>query len=197
MPLKAKVLASNDMKRGDYVLVEVKIGDKMIKMQAKHARFCDEYLIDLNGKQSAIRAGYAPNSAEVTASKLLTNTKVRAYIDYQTALIHRRLGVSAERIVNELAKIAFVDPTELLNIDSGTMHGNATKSDKAVIQSVKVKTIPTENGDIVEREIRLYDKVKALELLGKREAMWVEKREDKIDQEITVVLDDQSAEWAK
>ena len=177
--------------------IDVEIGDKIVKMLPKHIRFCDEYLIDLNGKQAAIRAGYAPNNAEVTASKLLTNVKVRAYIDYQTALIHRRLGVSAERIVNELAKIAFVDPTELLNIDAGTMHGHASKADRAVIQSVKVKTIPTDNGDIVEREIRLYDKVKALELLGKREAMWIDRREDKIDQEITVVLDDQSAEWAK
>ena len=43
----------------------------------KQARFVEEYLIDLNGKQAAIRAGYSPGTAEVQASRLLRNAKVR------------------------------------------------------------------------------------------------------------------------
>lgn len=46
----------------------------------KQKRFCDEYLIDLNATQAAIRAGYSPKTAEQTASRLLRNVKVQEYI---------------------------------------------------------------------------------------------------------------------
>lgn len=163
----------------------------------KQALFCEEYLIDLNGKQAAIRAGYAPKGAEVTASKLLTHAKVSAYIDRRMAVLSKRTGVTQERIMRELARIAFIDPTELIDMDEAELYEDTSADDRAVIQSVKVKKIPTEEGTITEKEIKLADKVKALELLGKRFKMWTDRVEADVDTEITVVMDDVSKDWAK
>lgn len=177
--------------------VSVQLGAKTIELPDSNLRFADEYLIDLNATQAAIRAGFSAKTASSAGSRLLKNVKVRAYIDYHMALIHRRCGVSAERIVRELACTAFVNPDDVINFASATVKGDAVDHDMRAIQSVKVKVIPTEDGEIVEREIRLNDKNRALELLGKREKMWIEKVESTNDTEITVVLDDQSADWAK
>ena len=163
----------------------------------KQARFCEEYLIDLNGRQAAIRAGYSPHRADVQASTLLANRKVSAYIDRRMAVLSKRTGVTQERIIRELARIAFIDPTELINMSEAELHDDTSADDRAVIQSVKVKVIPTEDGNITEREIRLADKVKALELLGKRFKMWTDRVEADVDTEITIIMDDQSKDWAK
>ena len=163
----------------------------------KQARFCEEYLIDLNGRQAAIRAGYSPHRADVQASTLLANRKVSAYIDRRMAVLSKRTGVTQERIMRELARIAFIDPTELINMSEAELHDDTSADDRAVIQSVKVKVIPTEDGYITEREIKMADKVKALELLGKRFKMWTDRVEAEVDTEITIVMDDQSKDWAK
>lgn len=159
--------------------------------------FADEYLIDLNATQAAIRAGYSTHSAYAQGSKLLKHRKVSAYIDRRMAVLSKRTGVTQERIMRELARIAFIDPTELINMSEAELHDDTSADDRAVIQSVKVKVIPTEDGNITEREIRLADKVKALELLGKRFKMWTDKVEAEVDTEITIVMDDQSKDWAK
>ncbi|MFD1954286.1 terminase small subunit [Paenibacillus thailandensis] len=146
-------------------------------LTAKQQRFADEYLIDLNAKQAAIRAGYSTNSAEQQGSALLSNPKVRAYIDERMAELSKRTGVNQERIIRELARIAFVDPTELVDMGDATVRVDATKDDTAAIASVKVKTRPGEYGEEIEREVRFADKIKALELLGKRFAMWTDKQQ--------------------
>ena len=160
-------------------------------------RFAEEYIIDLCGKQAAIRAGYKPKHADAQASKLLTHPKVSAYVEYRMAQHSKRTGVTQERILRELAKIAFADATDLINMDDATVLDGVSRDDTAVIQSVKVKKIPTEDGYITEREIKMSDKVKALELLGKRHRMWVDRVEAQVDSEITIKLEGDSEDWAK
>ncbi|KJE27341.1 terminase small subunit [Geobacillus kaustophilus] len=149
----------------------------MSKLNEKQKRFADEYLIDLNATQAAIRAGYSPRSAAEQASRLLKNAKVRAYIDERMAELSRRTGVNQERILRELARIAFVNAPDLINMEDATIREDATVDDMAAIASVRVKIIPTENGQGIEREIRLADKIRALDLLGKRFAMWTERQQ--------------------
>lgn len=145
-------------------------------LTAKQQRFANEYLIDLNATQAAIRAGYSAATADQQGSRLLANVKVRAYIDGQMAEISKRTGVNQERIVRELARIAFLDPTQLVNMDSAELQDAANADDRAAIASVKVKSM---SGDVemVEREVKFADKLKALELLGKRFGMWVDKQQ--------------------
>ena len=76
-------------------------------MTAKQQRFCEEYLIDLNATRAAIRAGYSPNSAKTNGPRLLENAGVRARVEAMMARLSRRTGVSAERVVRELARVAF------------------------------------------------------------------------------------------
>ena len=159
-----------------------------MKLTPKQQRFADEWLIDMNGTAAAIRAGYSVKSAEVTASKLLRNVKVRAYIDQRMAEHSRRTGVTQDRIIRELARIAFLDPTQLVDMDTAELLSDAVEDDRAAIASVKVKTMSGE-AEMVEREIKFADKLKALELLGKRFGMWVDKQQVDI-QSVVQIVDD-------
>ena len=132
-------------------------------MTDKQKRFCEEYMIDLNATQAAIRAGYSPKTAAAQAARLLTNVKVQLYLSQLQAKQSRRTGVSADRVVRELAKIAFVNAGDVIT-SSGELKADANPDDLAAVQSVKVKLF---GEDGVEKEVRLNDKLKALELLGK------------------------------
>jgi len=160
-----------------------------MQLTPKQQRFADEYLIDLNATQAAIRAGYSPRSADVTAARLLANARVRAYIDQRMAEHSRRTGVTQERIIRELARIAFLDPTQLVDMDTAELRANASDDDRAAIASVKVKTIPTQEGVGIEREVRFSDKIKALELLGKRFGMFIDRQQVEVQGTVQIVDD--------
>jgi phage terminase small subunit len=140
-------------------------------VNARQQRFCEEYLIDLNATQAAIRAGYSSASAGELGCALLKNVKVRARIDAELAERSRRTGVTADRVVRELARVAFADITDVVDVDRATLRPNADRDDTAVIASVKVK----EGDDFTEREIKMCDKLRALELLGKHMGMFTDK----------------------
>lgn len=146
-------------------------------MTKKQKLFCDEYLIDLNATQAAIRAGYSPDTAKAIGSENLTKPDIRTHIDRAMAERSKRTGVNADRVVMELAKIAFINAADVINADDATLRDDAAPEDTAAIQSVKVKTIPTKDGEGIEREIKMADKIKALELLGKHLGMFKDKLE--------------------
>lgn len=144
-------------------------------MTKKQKRFVEEYLIDLNATQAAIRAGYKAGNAQRASeigSELLQKTPVSEAIRKAMAERSRRTGVNADRVVQELAKIAFVNAVEVIDTKTATIKEDASEDDTAAIQSVKVKTFG-ENG--IEREIKMADKLKALELLGKHMGMFKDK----------------------
>jgi len=136
-------------------------------MTQKQKRFCEEYLIDLNATQAAIRAGYSSDSASSIAGENMKKPEIRARIDKAIAEQSKRTGVNADRVIRELAKIAFVNSDNVIDADTAKLKDDVTADDTAAIMSVRVKTIPTADGEGVEREIKLADKTKALELLGK------------------------------
>ena len=158
----------------------------MAKLTEKQKRFIEEYLIDLNATQAAIRAGYSPNSARDIGSENLTKPDIRARIDEALAERSKRTGINADRVLREIARIAFVNAADVINFDSATIAEGASTDDTAAIASVKVKTIPTADGEGVEREIRLADKLKALELCGKHLGMFKDNPEANIP--VTVVI---------
>lgn len=149
----------------------------MARLTAKQKRFIEEYLIDLNATQAAIRAGYSPDTAYSIGSENLKKPEIRARVDKAMAERSKRTGINAERILIELARIGLLNPDKVVNFRSSTVKQEATEDDLAAIASVKVKTIPTEDGDIIEREVRFHDKIKALELVGKHLGMFKDKVE--------------------
>lgn len=155
-------------------------------LTAKQQRFVEEYLIDLNATQSAIRAGYSVKNAGKIGSELLQKTRIKSAVDKALAIRSRRTGINQDRVLLELAKVAFLNSVDVINMDEATIRGDANREDTAAIASVKVKRIPTEDGDITEREVKTYDKLKALELLGKHLGMF----KDKLDVNLDVNLAD-------
>ena len=74
-------------------------------MNAKQKRFVEEFLIDLNGKQAAIRAGYSARTAEVQASRLLSNAKVKAAVDAAKAQRSKETKIDAEYVLKQSVKL--------------------------------------------------------------------------------------------
>lgn len=143
----------------------------------KQKRFIEEYLIDLNATQSAIRAGYSTKTAEQIGFQLLNKTSVSEEIKKQMAERSKRTGISADRVLNELAKIAFANAKDVINFEDASVRGDANEDDLACIQSVKVKKQVSDKGVTEERLVTMYDKKSALEQLGKHLGMWKDKVE--------------------
>ena len=158
-------------------------------MNVKQKRFCAEYLVDLNATQAAIRAGYSPASAGSIGYELLKKPDIRARIDKGIAEQERRTGINADRVLRELGRIALVSAPDLVNMDDASLKEGASADDLAAIASVKVKTIPGPMGDGFEREIRLADKLKALELIGKHLGMFTDKVELNAVEAVQIVDD--------
>ena len=143
-------------------------------MTDKQKRFVEEYLIDLNATQAAIRAGYSPKTANEQGNRLLTNVSVQTELNKQMAKRSKRTGVTQDRVVRELAKIAFLDMTQV--VDSyGRIRDDAAPEDRACIESIKYKSSSSDQGESVEREVKVASKLKALELIGKHLGMYRDK----------------------
>lgn len=138
-------------------------------MTDKQERFCEEYMIDLNATQAAIRAGYSPKTANKQGSQLLAKLSIQNRIAQLQAEQSRRTGVSADRVVRELAKIAFVNAADLIDPKTASLKSDVSHDDLAAVQSVKVKTF---GEDGLEQEVKLADKLRALDLLGKHLGMF-------------------------
>lgn len=152
-------------------------------MTAKQKRFVDEYLIDLNATQAAIRAGYSVKTANEQAARLLANVSIQEAISKKMAERSKRTGVNQDRVVLELAKIAFVKMTDVVD-SNGRIRADASEDDLACIESIKYKRSDNDSGGNVEREVKVASKLKALELLGKHLGMW----NDKLDVNMTVPI---------
>ncbi len=78
-------------------------------LTAKQQRFVDEYLIDLNATQAAIRAGYSKKTAQVQSARLLSNVMVSAAVAKGMKSRSTRTGITQDMVLRELAKIGFSD----------------------------------------------------------------------------------------
>lgn len=158
-------------------------------MTKKQKRFVEEYLIDLNATQAAIRSGYSPDTAGSIGGENLKKPEISAAIAKAMAERSKRTGISQDRVIQELARIAFVNPQNVIDSEDASVREDATEDDLACIQSVKVKTMSGEKGRSVEREIKLNDKMKALELLGKHLGMFKDKVELDADMDLNITID--------
>lgn len=139
-------------------------------------RFCDEYLIDLNATR-AYKVAYSrckkDKTANVNGSKLLRNTKVQEYISQKQKEIEKRTEVTQDRVINELAKIAFLDIRKLYT-ENGQLKNVTDIDDDTAGAISSLETLEEYDGYGDDREkigdtqkVKLLDKTKALELLGR------------------------------
>jgi phage terminase small subunit len=145
----------------------------------KQSRFVEEYIVDLNGKKAAIRAGYSPKTAEVQASRMLRKAKVQTAVEEAMQARSRRTGISADHVVLELEKLAFSNISDFIEVHAdGSVHIDllrATRDRAAAIRDVVVKGCAEGSGDegrsVKLTQIRLCDKVKALDMLARHLGM--------------------------
>lgn len=146
--------------------------------------FIAEYVVDRNGKQAAIRAGYSPRTAESQASRLLRIGKVRAEIDRRIAKIEDKLELSAERVLSELGKMGFANMLDYVQVQGGDAFvdlSKLTRDQAAAIQEITVDEYTEGGGEDAKNvkrvRIKLAPKRDSLELLGKHFKLFTEKHE--------------------
>ena len=159
------------------------------KLTKKQQLFVDEYLIDLNATQAAIRAGYSVDTAREIGCENLTKPNIQQAIAEHMAERSKRTGINQDRVVLELAKLAFVKMTDVVD-SQGRIKNTATDDDLSCIESIKYKESDNEVGGSVEREVKISSKLKALELLGKHLGMWNDKLDVNIASPIVITGED-------
>lgn len=147
-------------------------------MTDKQKIFADEYLIDLNATR-AYRKAY-PNckkdsSADAAARKLLGNTRIQKYISERMEERQKRTEVTQDRVVEELAAIAFSKATDYVEIRSNGVAGMVIIKPTSELSDTQVRAISGIKEGANGIEIKLNDKEKALELLGRHLGMWNDK----------------------
>jgi len=148
-------------------------GDK--KLSPGHEAFVREYLVDLNGTAAAKRAGYSEKTAHVIAHQLLKIPLVRLAIQEGMDSRAKRIEITADRVLQELAKLAFVNTQDLYD-DIGNLIPvqDLPRETAAAIHSIKVISTA---GSSALQEIKLHDKKTSLELLGKHLVLFTDKKE--------------------
>ncbi len=166
----------------------------MARLTERQQRFCDEYLIDLNATQAAIRAGYSEKRASEQAYQLLQKTTVQDYIRKKKMERIERTEITQDMVLRELALIAFsnaADYAAVIEKDAmAEVDGQMIQLFDSEGNPVKYRTVePVLTEDLTESqkralsvikkgrdgfEVKPYDKVRALELIGKHIGMFEE-----------------------
>jgi len=139
--------------------------------------FCQEYLVDLCLTQAYIRAGYSKKSATVGSSKLLVNPNIQARIKELKDLRAKRLEITQDMVLRELARLAFSNMKKFARWHSDIVDlvDSETISDEDAACVASLSQTITENGGTIS--FKLHDKTRPLELLGKHLGMFGDKKE--------------------
>ena len=168
-------------------------------LNPRQRRFVDEYLVDLNGTQAAIRAGYSKNGADATAVRFLGDSRIQPLVAERREALARRTTITADRVLLELGRIAFSDIREYYKAD-GSLKKPHELSDDAAAALSGIETEELYEGRGQEREqtgvvrkIRRFSKEKALELIGKHLGMFEERVKHEVTGTLKVVLSEEEA----
>lgn len=159
----------------------------------KEKRFCDEYLIDLNGARAARTAGYAKNSAKIAACKLLTKVNLQKYIQSNADKRMAKLDVTAESVLAELAKLGFSNMEDFttpgkrgqLKLDCSEL----SRDQMAAIQEISYDQYG-------QMKLKLSDKKASLDLLGRYHKLFTDKVEHSGSINLAGLTDDELKEIA-
>lgn len=143
-------------------------------MTRKQKIFADEYLIDLNATR-AYRVAYPSVKKDETArangSRMLTNANVSRYISERMQDRQQRTEITQDMVIKELAAIAFSKATDYASVRGGAVIIKDTDS----LSDEQIRAISGIKEGANGIEIKLNDKEKALELLGRHLGMWNDK----------------------
>lgn len=147
----------------------------MPNLTRRQQRFVEEYLLDLNAKQAAIRAGYSPKTSEWIGPQLLQKSHVVKSVNEAMVARAQRTGVTQDRVLRELERIAFADPRSVMSWgpDGVRLRRSEDLSDAEAALVSEVSESVTEAGGSLK--LKTNDKLKALELVGRHLGMFTDK----------------------
>lgn len=149
------------------------------KLTAKQQRFCDEYLIDLNATQAAIRAGYSKKTARVIATENLSKPAISEYIEKRMAEKEAELIADQDEVLKYLTSVMRREYVENIVVTVSEETTQYVPDDNGTMRK---QTVKKEVPQIVEIPAQLKDSNKAAELLGKRYKLFT----DKIQADVTL-----------
>ncbi|MGP0565567.1 MULTISPECIES: terminase small subunit [unclassified Nitrospina] len=142
----------------------------------KQKRFIEEYLIDLNATQAAIRAGYSRKTANVQGSQNLTKLSIQAEIQRGLDERSKRLETRRERLLNELSSIAFTNISDVCTWGPEGIHlkpmEELTPEQKVGISQITFSF--DKNGKVIG--VKMHNKLRALHLLAKHMGIYPKTR---------------------
>ena len=166
----------------------------MADLEPRQQRFCGEYIIDLNATQAAIRAGYSENSAQQQSSDLLLKPLIQAEVDRLKEMRSLRTEITADKVLTETYLLASSDIAEAFD-ETGALKPirEIPARIRKAISSIEVEKLFEYVGDEKEhvgytQKIKLWDKVKTLELLGKHLKLFSDKIELSADDSLASIL---------
>lgn len=139
-------------------------------LNEKQLRFCQEYVIDLNATQAAIRAGYSKKTAYSQGQRLLKHDEVQERIQEIKEERGRRCEVSQDRVLLEYARLAFFDPRKLFDDEGNPKDVSALDDDTAAALAGLdvVKEVDPESGvTSYTKKYKVANKLGALDSLAK------------------------------
>lgn len=161
----------------------------------KHERFCQEYLIDLSQTNAAIRAGYSPGSAKVHSCWLMKKKDIRGRIDELLDIRSKKMDITAEKVLLELAKIGFSNMQDYMSVHDGDPFVDLsalTRDQAAAIQEFTVDEYQDGRGDdardVKRIRIKLSDKRAALVDIGRHLGMFKDKIEHDVSDPLKELL---------
>lgn len=151
-------------------------------MTARQQRFADEYLIDLNATQAAIRAGYSEKTANRIASENLSKLDIQEYIQKRMDEKSSELIAKQDEVLRQLTSTLRREETESVVVVIKARRSFYDENGKKVIEE-------QEKPQIVQIPAKLSDVNKAAELLGKYHALWTDKTQIDADMKFNVTID--------
>lgn len=167
-------------------------------MNDKQQRFVDEYLIDLNATQAAVRAGYSPKTAMVQGCRLLRNVQVAAAVAEGQRRKAEELNITASDVLKELVKLGFSNMQDYMKAgpdgDPYLDFSELTRDQAAALVEVTVEDYKEGRGDdardVRRVKFKLADKRAALVDLGKHFKLFTDKVQHEGTMNITVSQED-------
>lgn len=161
-------------------------------LTAKQRRFVDEYLIDLNATQAAIRAGYSENRASEIAYQLLQKTTVQSHLSQRQKDLERRTEITQDRVLQELAKLGFADIRKAVKWGDGIAIANPDSGEMEISNGIALISSDSIDDDTAASisevsqtaqglKIKMHDKRAALVDIGRHLGMF----KDKVEATIT------------
>ena len=144
----------------------------MAELNERQKRFCDEYLIDMNAEQAAIRAGYSAKYARGNAHKLVANSGIVAYITERMQQKEKELIADQDEVLQYLTSVMRREKTESIVVTLKEKHSFYEPDEEGKMRKV---TVEKEVPKIVEIPAKLSDSNKAAELLGKAHCLFTDK----------------------